>query len=433
MKAHPWRVWLRGAVVAVVPLVGGLAAGCGSDSIVGGGCREGLSECNLKCVDLVHDGKNCGQCGNVCPGELICFGSECQDEGNLPGSHKDGGDASSTGDGAPGDVSSGDGGTGDGPRGDGQGGDGQGGDGPGGDGQRGDGNVCLPPFDNADHCGDCETQCSGATPVCGLQATYKCLAACEAPLEACGALCVDKFSDENNCGMCGNICPSGICQAGHCVGAGFGHEIMIGMDYTDVALSLSSAQVTMLANAVLLVNKPTINVLVYDEFGDAVSIARIQTWLTTAASGRTLTFKSAQGWTSVPSKLAVTDYQVFLVYDQPMAPVDQMATSGTLWNGAMDAFAKGGGVVVVLDGGTGHTMDLLTNGGLLSVTGETSVAGTQVKVDAPTDVVGLNLPDIFLARRNSVAFTTTQAPDSHHVFVVKDNAGALPVVVHAVP
>jgi hypothetical protein len=149
--------------------------------------------------------------------------------------------------------------------------------------------------------------------------------------------------------------------------------------------------------------------------------------------GRTIAFTSSKDWMAIPSKLTVADYQVFLVYDQPMAPVDQMATSGTLWNGAIDAFAKGGGVVVVLEGGTGHNVDLLTNGGLLAVTSETSIAGMQVKVDAPTDVVGLYLPGVFVARKNSVAFTTTQVADSHHVFVVKDNAGVSPVVVHAVP
>jgi Stigma-specific protein, Stig1 len=426
MRLRDWLVRLRPALAVIVPLAIGLA-GCGTDPLVGGGCREGLSECSLKCVDLNQDPNNCGACGKVCSSELICFGGECRDEGSVFPFGRDGGDAAP--DGATGsDVSTGDRSTGDGQR-----GDSVAGDGVGGDGQGGDGNVCVPPFDTASQCGDCDTQCSGATPVCGLQGIYKCLAACEAPLEACGQVCVDKFSDENNCGTCGMICPSGICQAGKCVGKGFGHEIVIGMDYSDPLISQMSAQVQMLANAVLIVNKPTINVLAYDEFSDAANVVRIQTWLTAIGSGRTINFVSSKDWMSIPSKLAVTDYQVFLVYDQPLAPVDQMATSGTLWNGAIDAFAKGGGVVVVLEGGTGHNADLLTNGGLLPVTSETNIAGTQVNVDAPTDVVGLYLPNVFVARRNSVAFTTTQVADSRHVFVVKDNAGVLPVVVHAVP
>jgi hypothetical protein len=412
-------------VCAALPVFVALdLVGCGSDSLVGGGCREGLTECSLQCVDLEHDTKNCGACGNICKADEFCSHGTCGNEGNVyaPDSGSDGGDSAASGDrAASGEVS-----TVDAAR------DATSGDGNGTDSQ-GDGHVCVPPFDSAEQCGDCDTRCTGPTPVCGLQGTYKCLAACEPPLEACGPVCVDKFSDESNCGACGNICPSGICQAGKCVGAGFGHEIVIGMDYSDATLSQTSAQVTMLANAVLVVNKPTINVLAYDEFSDAVTVSRIQMWLKAAASGRTLNFQSAPDWMSVPAKLAVTNYQVFLVYDQPTAPVDQMATSGTLWNGAMDAFAKGGGVIVVLEGGTGHNADLLTNGGLLSVTGETSIAGMQVRVDAPTDVVGLYLPNVFVARKNSVAFMTTQVPDNRHVFVVKDNAGGLPVVVHAVP
>jgi len=424
MKLRDWLGWFRPALVALAALA---LVACGSDSLVGGGCADGLSECNLKCVSLQFDPKNCSMCGKICPNDQICFKGECGDEGSFP-LGKDGGDAASRLDGATPDVS-----TKDGTMGDGQGGDGLGGDGQGSDGQGADGNVCVPPFDNAGHCGDCDTQCSGATPLCGLQATYKCLPACEPPLEACGAVCVDKFSDENNCGTCGMVCASGICQAGMCVGKGFGHEIVIGMDYSDPAISQMSAQVQMLANAVLIVNKATINVLAYDEFSDAANVARMQTWIIAIGTGRTINFTSSKDWMSIPSKLAVTDYQVFLVYDQPMAQTDQMATSGTLWNGAMDAFAKGGGVIVVLEGGTGHNKDLLVNGGLLPVTDETSVVGMQVEVDAPTDVVGLYLPNVFVARKNSVAFTTTQAPDSRHVFVVKDNAGVLPVVVHAVP
>jgi hypothetical protein len=111
-----------------------------------------------------------------------------------------------------------------------------------------------------------------------------------------------------------------------------------------------------------------------------------------------------------------------------------METTGTLWNDAMNAFAKGGGIIVALDGGSaGQMKDFLSNGGLLEVTGETDVTGTQLNVAAPTDVVGQNLPNVFAARRNTIAFATTQMRDNYHVFVVTDSTGMLPVVVHSVP
>ena len=176
--------------------------------------------------------------------------------------------------------------------------------------------------------------------------------------------------------------------------------------------------------------------LSYDEYADAATVARINGWLTTAApsKGRSVTFTSVGEFTSLPAKLAVTSFDVLLVYDQPLAPLGHMATAGTLWNGPIDAFAKGGGLVVALDGHSpGHVAEFLTNSGLLPVAGETDIAvGKVLRVDAPTDVVGVSLPDVFSAKRSTVSFTTNQAPDNHHVFVVKDESG-LPVVVHSVP
>jgi stigma-specific protein Stig1 len=396
------------------------AFACGSDSLVGGGCREGLSECSLKCVDLRADQANCGVCGHSCAAGQVCSAGTCS--GAVSDASDDGADAS-TNDGALGDGALGDGALGDGALGDGSGDAGDGGP------------LCTPPFDTAERCGDCNTKCAEPTPVCGLQGTFKCLSRCEAPLVACGAYCINTFSDDKNCGMCGKVCASGICQSGKCVGKGFGHEIIIGMDDSDDTLSQASAQVELLGNAVFLGGNGKVRVLAYDEFADPATVARIQTWIMAEAMqrGRMVTLTSSSGWGALPEELAVTKYEVLLVYDQLLAPRDQMATSGTLWNGAMSAYAKGGGIIVVLDGGSaGRMRDLLNNGGLLPVSDESDVTGTQVTVDAPTDVVGLNLPNVFAAKKSTVAFTTSQVADNLHVFVVKDMA-MRPVVIHSVP
>jgi hypothetical protein len=274
------------------------------------------------------------------------------------------------------------------------------------------------------------------TPLCGLDGTFKCVARCTPPLVACGTICVDTFTDERNCGGCGIVCPSGICQAGGCVGKGYGHEIVIGTDYADTTLSESSAQVMMLGNAVFQGVSSVIRVLSYDEFADAATVTRIQTWLSTTSMSRakTVSFVKAGDWSSIPQQLTVAQYQVLLVYDQAAAPAGQMETVGTLWNAAMSAFAKGGGVIVALDGGSAGQMGaFLSNGGLLPITGESDVTGLLLGVDAPTDVVGQNLPNVFVAKKNTVAFNTTQVRDNYHVFVVTDSTGMLPVVIHTVP
>jgi len=208
------------------------------------------------------------------------------------------------------------------------------------------------------------------------------------------------------------------------------------MDYSDATLTDAAVQVTMLGNAVFQSVATTVRVLAYDEFADAPNVTRIEGWLSTMATsrGKSVNISKGSSWTAVPMQLTVQQYQVFLVHDQARAPASQMATTGTLWNAAMSAFAKGGGIIVALDGGSaGNMKDFLTNGGLLEVTAETDVTGTQLNVDAPTDVVGQNLPNVFAARRTTVAFTTPQMRDNYHVFVVTDATGMLPVVVHSVP
>jgi hypothetical protein len=399
-------------------LVAGLglwATACGKDAVVGGSCKNGLTECALKCVDLEQDPANCGACDRRCASGQTCSAGTC-------GGAEASADADDDGlapDVMSGDVSLADISTL---------------DTPGGDGTP-DGPTCLPPYNTAEHCGDCDTRCVDPTPLCGLDGTFKCVARCDPPLVDCGTICVDTFSDERNCGGCGIVCASGICQAGGCVGKGYGHEIVIGTDYSDPTLLESSAQVTMLGNAIFQGVAPAVRILAYDEFADSATVTRIASWISNMATarGRTVTMVKAPTFTLVPQRLTITQYHVLLVYDQAHA-ADEMATAGTLWNAAMSAFSKGGGIVVALDGGSaGQMKDFLTNGGLLAVTGETDITGTQLRVDAPTDVVGQNLPNVFAAKKATVGFTTTQMRDNYHVFVVTDPTGMLPVVVHSVP
>src|SRR5689334_19694974 len=100
------KSWARSAdVVAVVAGLAIVAFGCGSDTFVGGGCKEGLSECSLKCVDLRLDPRNCGACGHACGAGEVCSAGLC--------SGGDGGTGDASADASPGDGASGDGSLGD--------------------------------------------------------------------------------------------------------------------------------------------------------------------------------------------------------------------------------------------------------------------------------------------------------------------------------
>jgi hypothetical protein len=415
------NIWGGGVVAAALSLI---LAACGSDSLVGGTCRTGLLECSLKCVDVQADPANCGACGHVCSSSQTCIAGSCGIEGGAPDADEE---VDASIDSEPADVAADvtaveatlpDGV-------------------PPGDADLSDaGPSCPAPYNTPEHCGTCETQCAAGN-FCGLSmGEYQCIPQCELPLEACGPLCIDRYSDENNCNGCGNVCPSGICQAGECVGSGFGHQIVIGMDYTDDNLSQTSAQVTLLANAVMVPVRSMVRVLVYDEFVDPALKDRLQTWIgnQAVAKGRGVSFESAGTWTGVPPRLAVANYDTFLILDQALAPTTITANAGTLWNGAMDAFAKGGGVVVALDGNSPAQMvDLINNGGLFTILDEADVETNQLRVDAPGDVVGLNVTNIFVARARSVSFVTKQKQDNRHVFVVSDKNSGLPVVVHSIP
>jgi hypothetical protein len=41
-------------------------------------CRQGEVSCKNRCTDIRRDKRNCGKCGNVCPGEKVCRNGTCR-------------------------------------------------------------------------------------------------------------------------------------------------------------------------------------------------------------------------------------------------------------------------------------------------------------------------------------------------------------------
>jgi len=128
---------------------------------------------------------------------------------------------------------------------------------------------------------------------------------------------------------------------------------------------------------------------------------------------------------------------VLLVHDQPSAPMGAMATLGASWMQTVTTFALQGGVVVVLDGGTGvgEMPDFATATGLLTVASQTAlVDGTPLAVDAPTDAVGIGVVSPYGAGSHSVSLTA-QPSGANVVYVVgvaTDAGPGSPVVIHRV-
>lgn len=444
------RVLLLGAVAALL-----LPAACDAGGIVGGDCRTGTDLCGERCVDLSVDPTHCGECGNECDEGLVCRSGECEPAGGRPsgggggtaGQPSTGGDAGAMpgGAGAEAGVGGNSGSGGRGGRGGAGGASGRGG-GAGSSGQAGAGGaVCLPPFDTADQCGDCDTVCTEPSPLCAPDdlGGYQCVPECEPPLIACGDQCVDVNVHPLHCGGCFNICPSGICQAGECVGATTGHIAAYCMDYFYV--QQQSAHTILLGNAVFLPIRNEIRILAFSRWAPAnvrTQVDRVIQW-SAAARGRTRTVTTIVDPAELSSELSIQNYDVFLIHDQSQAPAGELASIGAAWQNSMvlDSFARAGGVIVVLNGarGTGEMAEFIDASGLVSLDGHTPIlpedTTTRFYNRAPGDALGINVVSPISPLPFSCTFDTQVAPDSESVFVVTDAPApdpGSPVVVHRI-
>lgn len=407
-------------------------AACGSSGVVGGKCAADYIECDGKCVDSRNDANNCGGCKLTCPTDVACEDSLCDGRpaGNAGSAGKSG--AGNGDSGASGDAGSSTGG--------------RGGNGGGEEDDAGnltdanpDGDAaCLPPYDRPAACGDCKTQCPASAPLCTPDGagSFNCVLLCDAPLVPCNGQCVDLNIDSENCGACGNFCPSGICQGGKCVGANFGNVMLACMNYQVPAAN--TAPTELIGNAAFIKRSGTVRILAYTEYVTATAKSRVDAAIGYAAQSRNRMFTVAAlaKSTMATAMLNIANYDVFLVYDQTEAPAGTLASVGAAWKASsvIDSYVAAGGTVIVLSGGTSEMDEFLSNSELLDVSKQTAVTGNTLYNNAPGDALGSQVISPFLAPVDSCTFTTTTTPDMSTVFVVRDKAGGLgkPVVIHRV-
>ncbi len=393
---------------------------CGGGGVVGGKCRKGFGTC---------DGTAAG--------------------GDGPGTNSKGG-ASSTGGSIPTEA-----------------GNGAAASPQGGDGQLPDGGFfdspvdgqsdaeapleCLPPHDSPSHCGDCDTQCQDPAPFCKPvgDGTFECVPMCDLPLVECQGQCMDPAAfntDPENCGKCGEACPSDICQDGTCRGARFGNVALLCSDFNSA--TSDSAPTVLLGNALFLpVNNP-VQVLAYTRGAAPAAVNRVNTVIEWAgfARKRVAQITDVNTVDAVTNSLNIDNFQVLLIHDLDLAKAGDPAAAATIWESAnvLTSFTKAGGVVVVLDGGdgTGEMNQLINAGRLLDPSAQTSIsdqtqlpAGAQVWNNAPFDVLGLNVLSPFLGTSHTCTFDTDTQESDEVLFVLSDDqkrgAGA-PMAIHRV-
>lgn len=137
-----------------------------SDAAHCGGCLTsctGTSCCSAMCIDTLNDRNNCGACGNVCSGSQLCCSGSCVDPLTDEANCASCGHACGAGNACC-------------------------------------GGSCVAP--TAPACTGCAVDCSTLTPA----------------QSCCSNTCVDRMTDEQNCGTCGHACGSGqVCCGGACV------------------------------------------------------------------------------------------------------------------------------------------------------------------------------------------------------------------------
>jgi hypothetical protein len=167
---------------------GGAAMACGSP------CTGGETCCGGQCTNRLTDSNNCGSCGNVCPPALPCTAGVC---------------------GCP-------------------------------SGQEGCPSFCCSDpttpvscartsypcqlctsLQDPDNCGACGNVCpqgyqcnGGVCCAAGETGCHNCNVSCVSPPCSCAEYCANVEDDTNNCGACGNVCPSAkgsaACSQGSC-------------------------------------------------------------------------------------------------------------------------------------------------------------------------------------------------------------------------
>jgi hypothetical protein len=140
----------------------------------------------------------------------------------------------------------------------------------------------------------------------------------------------------------------------------------------------------------------------------------------------------------VPPLLSKSKFDVFLVYEQPYAPVGELSSIGSVWASSLESFGYVGGVIVMLDGAQGvrEMTDLFTSTRLFSTTGEVGLSSsailqTRVKIDA----VVASMVTEFPSQADTCGFETSLIAPADTSYVITEPIGdageELPVVVHS--
>jgi hypothetical protein len=247
-------------------------------------------------------------------------------------------------------------------------------------------------------------------------------------------VCVDLTADPQNCSACGKFCASNICVTSVCQGATPGDIVVIGHDYRDALASSSQSRI--LTNAVFIPPTDPLRILSYEQFSDPSTVVNLKNILQAVIVGRTLKITVATSPAALTSTTLAQSFDVVLIHDQQGGAPATLAATGATWAAPLSSFAKGGGVIVALDGagGQGGMPSLLTAAQLLAVTGHQSLpAGSLVGIVAPGDRIATLVVSPYATFDRSVTLQTSEPNGGVVVYVAQQIVNAVPVdpvVIH---